>query len=151
MIQRIQSIYLLLTAILMAVTVFSSLVVLNTDAEGVLVFLSCGIYEAGSAVYPTWGVITFAALSTLLACISIFLFKKRKMQIKLCNLNTLLIIFFYITFAIYLYTGMSALQATFLKISHGIILPIIALIFNILATVKIKADEKLIKSLDRIR
>lgn len=99
----------------------------------------------------TWGVIATACLSTLVALVSILLYKKRKLQIKLCNINVLLIILFYIAFAIYLYTEMELLHATFLRISYGIVLPLIALIFNILAAIKIKVDEKLVKSLDRIR
>lgn len=136
----------------MAVTVCSPLAVLQ-HPDGIYLLKSIGVIylESFETEYPTWGIVSIAALSALLAFISIFLFKKRKLQMKLCNINTILIMLFYITFGTYLYTGMNALGVEFLSIKYGIILPLIALIFNILATIKIKADEKLVRSLDRIR
>ena len=38
-----------------------------------------------------------------------------------------------------------------INLQFGIILPVVALIFDLLAISRIKRDEKLVKSLDRIR
>lgn len=152
MIQRIQSVYLLLTAILMAVTVCSPLLILQVGEGAIGTFKCIGIYdEPFEPLYSTWGVLFFTVLSALLSFINIFLYKKRKVQMKVCNVVTLFVILFYVTIGVYFYTATSELGITGFTISYGIILPLIALIFNILACIKIKADEKLVQSLNRIR
>lgn len=153
MIQRIQTIFLLLTAILMAVTVFSPLAQLVNIDTGESAFFKCaGIFKENEvSMYFTWGVISMAVLSALLAFINIFIFKKRKCQAKLCNLTTITILLFYAAFASYYYCEAPLLNLKFAKAEYGIILPVIALIFNFLAKSRIKTDEKLVQSLNRIR
>lgn len=150
MIQRIQTIYLLLVCLLMAMTVISPLFEMK-DIENILSFEACGIYFGEKSLYPTWGVWSFATLSSVIAFITIFCFKKRPLQLKLINLNTLVIILFYVVLASYFYFAQNKLGVSFFAIKYGIILPLIALIFNFLAMGKVKADEKLVRSLDRIR
>lgn len=151
MIQRIQSVYLLLAAILMAVTVYSPLLFLQ-NADVVNVFECAGIYTSSAELlYSTWGVLLLAILGALLPFVNIFLFKKRKVQMKVCGIVTLLIILFYVAVAGYFYLSKSELGVTDFTISYGIVLPLIALILNVLASIKVKADEKLVQSLNRIR
>lgn len=146
MIQRIQTIYLLLTAILMAVTAFSP--ILNVGDQTVFSF---GIREAETIIKPTWGIVSVAGLSGILSLIAIFLFKNRKRQNFLTTVAGFLIVFFYITVGIYMMSYYSDFMTMFTSIDYGIILPLIALIFLLLAKNKIKKDEKLVRSLDRIR
>lgn len=151
MIQRIQSLYLLLVAVLMAVTFFSPLLGLKSADLSTLVMYSEGIFSAGKLIKPTWGVISIAGMSALVAFINIFLFKKRKLQIKVGFITSFLIVFFYITLFtyFYVYTNQNGLELN--SAYYGVILPVIALILNFLAIRKIKSDEKLVRSLDRIR
>ncbi|MDR0823704.1 MAG: DUF4293 domain-containing protein [Prevotella sp.] len=151
MIQRIQSVYLLLVVILMGVTTVSPLMELTGDSKLLYTFSSLGIGQLFAVQYPTWGVLFFAGLSALIAFINIFLYKKRKAQIKTGILISLLILFFYVTLYVYFQSYTAKYGLTFDKVQFGLALPIIALIFNILAIVRIKKDEKLVKSLDRIR
>lgn len=150
MIQRIQTIYLLLVAILMTLTVFSPLATLVGN-ELVYSFNACGIYQGAENMSPTWGVLTFACLSAILALVSIFLYKNRKRQIKIVNWNSILIVLFYITVAVYYLSTANRLDLSFSNVSYGIALPVVALVLNVLAVTKIKADEKLVQSLNRIR
>ncbi|MDL2214974.1 DUF4293 domain-containing protein [Dysgonomonas sp. OttesenSCG-928-M03] len=151
MIQRIQTIFLLITAILMAVTVFSPLAELTDEGKLALTFFSSGIGIFFSAQYPTWGVLTFALLGGLLPLVNIFMYKNRKLQMKLGTATSLIIIAFYVTFYVYLNSLMANNSLNFEGIGYGITLPAIALIFNILAILRIKKDEKLVQSLNRIR
>lgn len=153
MIQRIQSIYLLVAAILMAVTVFSPLGIISAAAVNeLLVYMPMGLIDSSKHVlFPTWGVVSIAGLISLLSFVSIFLYKNRKLQLKISYLNIVLIILFYVTMWIYLNVAIKAMSSEFISIQYGIILPIISLIFIILAMLKIKADEKLVQSLNRIR
>lgn len=151
MIQRIQTIFLLITAILMAVTVFSPLAsVKSTEAGNVFILLTCGI-ESASPAFKTWGVFTFAVLGVLIPLINIFLYKRRKLQMKMGTLTSLIIIMFYITFYVYLNSLTANHPFVYDNLQYGIIFPLIALIFNILSILRIKKDEKLIQSLNRIR
>lgn len=151
MIQRVQSLYLLLVAVLMAVTFFSPLLGLKSTDLSTLVMYSEGIFSAEKLIKPTWGVISIAGMGALVAFINIFLFKKRKLQIKVGFITSFLIVFFYITLFtyFYVYTNQNGLELN--SAYYGVILPVIALILNFLAIRKIKSDEKLVRSLDRIR
>lgn len=152
MIQRIQSVYLLIAAILMAVTVCTPLAVLIGTADSFYLFQSMGIFTNATVLaYPTWAVAAFSVVSALLSFAAIFLFKKRKVQIKMCYASIAFIILFYAAFAFYLYTGQTALNAEFSKVGYGLALPAISLILTVLALSKIKADERLVQSLNRIR
>lgn len=152
MIQRIQSVYLLLVALLMGATVFTPLATfISTSVDGSIASNSIGIYTDQGYLSHTWGVLTFAALTTLLAFVNIFLYKKRKTQIKLCYFIFVFVLVFYGTLAVYTNVVINAQNLEFSNIGIGFILPIIALIFNFLALRKIKSDEKLVRSLDRIR
>lgn len=153
MIQRIQSVYLLLVAILMGITAFSPLFVFG-GSTGYFDFLSYGIIAQSAdsiVVKPTYGVVTMAGLSALLAFVNIFLYKKRKVQIRVGYLTSLLIVLFYVTLATYFYFIGNKYGEDLSGIYYGIVLPIIALIINMLAVYKVKKDEKLVRSLDRIR
>lgn len=152
MIQRIQSIYLLVAAILMAVTVFSPLAFLADGTNGYFIYRCLGFFENGVGLsYPTWGVIAVVSLTAVLTVISIFLYRNRKLQIKLSYAAIVGILASYGTIYTYLQTGLATASVTLVNVKYGIILPVIALVFIILAIIKIKADEKLIQSLNRIR
>lgn len=151
MIQRIQSVYLLLVAILMAATTFSPLLELTGEDKATYIFSSLGIGQLFAVQYPTWGVVFFAGLSALLALVNIFLYKKRKLQMRVGTLTSLLILFFYVTLYVYFSDYTTEYKLEFSSFQFGLVLPIVALILNVLAILRIKKDENLVKSLDRIR
>lgn len=151
MIQRIQSVYLLLVALLMGATVFCPLLELTGESKFAYTFSSLGIGQLFNVQYPAWGVVFMAGLAALSALINIFLYKKRKLQMKVATLTSLVILFFYITLFVYFNSYTAKYELVFSSLQFGLILPIIALIFNVLAILRIKKDENLVKSLDRIR
>lgn len=154
MIQRIQSIYLLLAAILMAVTVYSPVVKVQQSIICLLQVIDLSLLPQDSKSYfhyLLYIVLVLVIISALLAFISIFLYKQRKRQITLCMINSFIIIVVYILLGVYLFVLTEWVNIAFKDFKYGFILPLIALIFNILATSKIKADEKLVQSLNRIR
>lgn len=148
MIQRIQSIYLLLAAILMAVTAFSPILVLN---EGLTLF-SYGIAEADeNIVKPTWGIVSMAGLAALLSLITIFLYNNRKRQAKMTLVTMGVVVFYFVTAIVYLASYLENVFQGISTVAYGIILPVIALILLLMANISIRKDEKLVRSLDRIR
>ncbi|WP_299780336.1 DUF4293 domain-containing protein [uncultured Formosa sp.] len=136
MIQRIQTIYLLLAAIISGGLIF----VFNlwADTEGSLVFakdnMMCLALFLGSA---------------LLSLVSIFMYSNRKLQFVLGRLNIILN-FFLIVFFVYQSLNISG-ETNVSEKGIGMFLPIISIVLLVLANKAIKKDEDLVKSVDRLR
>lgn len=133
----------------MAVTVFSPLLFISISGSE-LSLTSFGAFTE-SVEYSTWGIISIAVACAILPLINIFLYKKRKLQIRIATITSLLIVFFYITLGVYFYSMCSKFDVAFLNIEYGIVLPLIGIITNVLAIRTIRKDENLVRSLDRIR
>ena len=141
MIQRKQTIWLLLAAIF------------------AFLFTQVPLYTAITALgeeirfVPTQSLLLFALSIAigLLAVTAIFLFKKRPTQFKL-TLVSLLLSFGLIALQVYqiedFKSNNTLAKATY---SWGSLLPIAMVVLFILAIQGIRKDEKLIKSLDRLR
>jgi hypothetical protein len=135
----------------------------ETDLEGgeqvVLNAYSLSVYEdpAGEQLQVsreegTWIIAIFATLAAITAFYEIFRYDNRLTQIKLGALNSL---FMGATlgFAVYYsFEGEVIIDdATRGNYDIGFILPCIALIMNVLANRFIRRDEKLVRSVDRLR
>jgi len=136
MIQRIQTIYLLLAAIVSAGLVF--MVSLWTDVDGNQVM----------AIDEINYFVAFIA-SGVLSLIAIFLFKNRKLQTVISRLNILLNL---ILLGVFVYRSLTMSGGTAVpEKGIGMFLPIISIVFLVLANRAIRRDEQLVKSADRFR
>ncbi|NQX80703.1 MAG: DUF4293 domain-containing protein [Flavobacteriaceae bacterium] len=140
MIQRIQSLYLLLTAIL------SGLLVIYVDlwqqSDGtILNVLNSFEYN------PSISVSFFS--SSLLAIVAIFLFNKRKLQFVIGRI-IILINFYLLGLFIYLLLTLPGEMQISQK-GIGFFIPLVVVVLTSLANKAIRRDEKLVKSVDRIR
>ena len=152
MIQRIQTIYLLVIAILAIVNLFFPLAVFQQGNE-LFTFDLIGISAmngSGEVVYPTWGLFGLMAVIALIALVTIFLFKKRILQIRLCVFNMLLMLGFYAYFAYMAWDIKNEVGAD-MSIKFALCLELVSLILNYLAIRNIGADEALVRSLERLR
>lgn len=153
MLQRIQTVYLLLIVALTVATLFLPLAILN--AGGVLyAFDATGISTMGAQpelIYPTWGLFALTAVIALIALFTIFLFKKRILQMRLCVFNALLMLGFYGLFGFFLWTVKGELAADAVSVKIASCFLLINLILDYLAIRNIGADEALVRSLDRLR
>jgi hypothetical protein len=165
MIQRIQTVFLLLAAIaLLASMAFpiwnktniqsqekielnafklEHYVVKNAEkGEKELLFSKSTIYLAIVAV-----------LAALVSFYSIIQFKNRLTQIKLGALNSLLIAIYLIgSVYISIYQAENMLDPEVRgSYAFGLFLPMMAIVFNMLANRFIRKDEQLVRSVDRIR
>lgn len=156
MIQRIQSLYLLLVAAAMVAVAFLRLGTLEGDGLAVH-FSAFSAYSALSTTadekvmdFPVWVMGGLATLSALLALVTLFLFKHRERQTTLCMVNGFLMGLFYVAYAFFFFTIQRGADVDF---SPGIsvALPLLALLFNILAMKAIAKDSALLASLDRLR
>jgi peptidoglycan/LPS O-acetylase OafA/YrhL len=126
MIQRIQTVYLLIAAALTGVMFVPAF---HSFMKSYAVFWQI-------AVYAGWG------LSVILSLIAIFQFKKRNYQIKSCLLSMLFVVLPYAVIIPKSQAGNYSISVAF---------PLIAFILLILAIFAIRKDEKLVRSADRIR
>lgn len=153
MLQRIQTVYLLIIVGLMVATLFLPLALLRAGGE-FYSFDAAGVSTIAAEaelVYPTWGLFALVAAISLLALVTIFLFRKRILQIRLCVFNAILMIGFYGMFAFFVWTMVGKLPECELNMKIAMSFPVIALILDYLAIRNIGADEALIRSLNRLR
>lgn len=154
MIQRIQSLYLLLAAVCVGIMLFMPLAQFYdgaTDCTMKAFMLSGG---DNFAVRPMLYLGILLSLATLLPLITIFLFKNRMLQVRLCIVEIVLLVGALVMCGIYCYlcyktVGDVENGAATVTVWNG--LPLLSLIFTVLATRAIFRDELLIRSLDRIR
>ncbi|WP_410004548.1 DUF4293 domain-containing protein [Aequorivita nionensis] len=136
MIQRIQTIYLVISAIIMGALFMWFPVVLGKD---------------GSVIMERNEPLLFGLIfvSIALAIISILSFKKRQMQFVLNRLN---IISNFVLLGVFVYRLLTLSGETIVSEKGiGVLFPIISIVFLVLANKAIKRDEDLVKSVDRLR
>lgn len=165
MIQRIQSIFLLIVAICMGLMLALDIWQKVSITDNEIVELNAYFlthYELGEtqAAPPpdvieqkaTWYIAILSSLAAVVALYSIFRYDNRLTQIKLGALNSLLIGATLVACLLLSMQGDQMLAAgtdgTYLP---GFYLPAVALIFNMLANRFIRKDEALVRSADRFR
>ncbi|MBF4518264.1 DUF4293 domain-containing protein [Flavobacterium sp. ANB] len=138
MIQRIQTVYLLLTFIITGVLMF---------------FIPLWTLNNGKAFYFMQDQVytILLGLSTMLSIISIISYKKRQNQFVMGRLNIILNL---ILLGLFVYRSLNLSGDTTTIVSEkgiGMFLPIVAIVLLVLANKAIKKDEDLVKSVDRLR
>lgn len=150
MLQRIQSVFLLLASAFMLVASVTPLATFLYNGEEV-VFEAMGIYKSGTLTDSTWGLFVLGAVSSILALVTVFLYKNRILQIRFSVINSIIMVGFYLFFGYLVYRLNPSGDLVFRKIGVGIIMPAISLILSYLAIRRIGADEALVRSLNRLR
>ena len=149
MIQRIQSVYLLVVTILMVICMCSPIGSIITNANEISELGNlCITFPDGTKDYTPWALCVILLVVAALSFVTIFLFKKRMLQIRLTIFSSVVLIGYYLALVAYLF--MLAEDTTF-SASWTICLPFAALILNWLAIRGIGADEALVKAYDRLR
>lgn len=136
MLQRIQTIYLLLAAVVSGGLVFA--LKLGEDING------NPFYAQDDSL-----ILLMFLTSAILSLISIFMFRNRKLQFVLGRLN---IILNFVILGVFVYWSLSVPGEV--RISEkgiGMLLPIVSIVLLVLANKAIKKDEALVKSADRLR
>ncbi len=136
MLQRIQSIYLLLAGAISAGLIF--VVSLWTNKDGVAIFAKDEMLYLGMFLG-----------SAVLSLVAIFMYKNRQSQFVVGRLN---IILNFILLGLFVYRSLNLSGE--MQVSEkgiGMLLPIFSIVFLALANKAIKKDEELVKSVDRLR
>ena len=147
MIQRIQTVYLVLVAALLIATMCLPIGFFS-DTAGEHAFKSLGV-EVYSTYQSTWGLFGILLLGSIIAIVTVLLFKNRMLQIRMCTFNSLLLVGFYLAFIAF-YFALKTDENTF-RIGWALCLPLISIILNIMAIRAIGRDEVMVKAADRLR
>ena len=147
MIQRIQSLYLLIvTALLIAAMCLPMGYFIDTTGEHP--FKALGI-DVNGTFQSTWGIFGILMLSALVAFATIFLYKNRMLQIRMSIFNSLLLVGYYIAFIAF-YFALKR-DANLFRIGWALCLPLVSIVLNVLAIRAIGRDEVMVKAADRLR
>ncbi len=164
MLQRVQSIYLLVTFILTLLLLIlpmgyilqdGMLEVFKVNAVGAYALVSDPSQSSVSSqmVETAWTLFILVCIILGLTIYDIFMFRKRMLQIRIAVFNMLLQLGIYALFAFYYFFLMpnQGIISGVFQPSWTILIPILNVILTYLAIRKIGADEALIRSLDRLR
>lgn len=155
MIQRIQTLYLFIIAILSVFTVYFPAADLINVKDNLLYTLD---FKGISLIQPvgttlestTWLLTTFTAVFGIIAMITLFSYKNRVKQIRLSVINMLFMLGYYVVLGIDIWLACRRLNTEWhLHLSTSF--PLISLVLNYLAIGAIGKDENLVKSVDRLR
>ena len=106
----------------------------------------------GKHHFDTWPLMAVLLPTAAIATYTIFIYHNRKVQALFCALNALLIAGWYVCFfVVSQMVGDKSWGTVNFRVAWPAVLPAIALILYLMARRAIKADEKLVRSMDRIR
>ena len=154
MIQRIQTLYLLLVVVLTGLALWLPLVDFTVGAD-TCTLTAFGLKDAaGITLLPTvyLGVVLVAAC--LVPLVTIFLFRRRLLQIRLCVVEMVLLLGSLVMEGVYYFLSwrvFSDLTFHTQGFKPAIVLPLVCLLFAYLAARAIFRDELLVRAADRIR
>ena len=155
MIQRIQTLYLLLAVAMMSLTLFLPLATIVYGGNELVLkaFTLSGIEGIGNSLPVYLG--AFLAVTTALLLAIIFIYKKRLAQIRLCVSAIVLLLGSATLIGLYCYRLCDLLSEMgnniVFTIGFASLMPIVSIIPVALAIRGIARDEALVRSLDRIR
>ncbi len=151
MIQRIQTLFLLIVSFLLSLTFYFPLATFESEtyyAE----LISGGILKSGSEEFIVWPMMVMVIVMVALPIVTIGFYKKRMLQIRLTVFSAVLEILS-LAMVWYQVRGLAATMYASEYTYNFYLLPVIvaALIFNILAIKRIGNDEMLVRSLNSNR
>lgn len=148
--QRIQTLYLIIVAVLMVLFAFSDIFILSsTDGKALILDawtlrdLSTQTSQAG-----VWGLGVLAILAGVLAVSIIFIYRNRVLQARLSTLNALLLVGL---IGLMGYAGYTTSAGLSLGFKFAIAYPLIAVILQVMTIRAIWLDEALVRTSQRLR
>lgn len=153
MIQRIQTLYLLIAVVLLGLMATLPIAQYFSDITETVYKLGFNGIRTEDGVVAGFSVLPFSILTglcLLVALVTIFLFKKRMFQIRLTIFNIILLLGLQGLTLYYIIAAKTELDATY-SFMLPFVFPIVAAILSFLAFRAISKDEAIIRSLERLR
>lgn len=155
MIQRKQTLFLLVAFIACVICLFVPVASVMPQGMGNPMSVHClGISSEEGIRFDASCLPLFllCSVSALISLATVFQFKNRKLQINLCSINLLFNVLWYVDYAV-IFFGLVGLEKVSgdLTFHWGAVMPLISLVFVLLARKGVCDDEKLVRAADRIR
>ena len=153
MIQRKQSLFLLIGTIVMALLYFfpiAEFMVNTTNYYFNFIEIATVVDTKKEIIGNVYPITILLSIIVMISWVTIFLFKNRTLQLRLITINVFLKIGFLILTGFYIYKLSNAFDSD-LYLQMSFIYPVIAIILDIMASKGIQKDLNIIKSYDRIR
>lgn len=152
MIQRIQTVYLLISLIAWTLLFFNPVAGFTNEIGGPWVLNCDGIkeFESAKVVMGALPMLILFILVEILAVISVLLYRRRALQLQATLLNMMLQILSYGIIALYALQGKNLLHAK-VSLLFFIAMPLVAAVFSFLAFRGIRRDMLVLRALDRLR
>jgi hypothetical protein len=147
MIQRIQTVWLLVSVVLLGLMFWLPLADITLSGE-LYLFNITGIHNAGQMIVGGLPLMIFLSLLIVLHLVTIFFFKKRILQVRI--LIFLMIALLALTGILFWYPNMG-FKGAVVGFKPAVAFPFVAIVLDYLAVKAIGKDEALVRSLDRIR
>lgn len=147
MIQRIQSVYLLISTILIGLLFLLPFAEIAKDGA-IYLFNFKGVLLDGAVKTNGLVIPVLLVMIIVLNVFAIFSYTNRGKQVKLVWGVILMLVILLVAFVYFTYLAYSGAQIGF---KLGAVLPLIAIVLDYLAIRSINKDEALIRSIDRIR
>ena len=149
MIQRKQTIFLLLALILTVVTLCLPIGSFTPQGMGAdMEMYNLWVVEpTGAHNFSVWALFAILLLTLPVNIAAIFTYHNRKLQARFCMFNVLLCLGWYVVYVVF---GQVLDYGTFHP-AFAAVLPLVALILYIMARKAILADDALVRAADRIR
>lgn len=150
-IQRIQSLYIILSVIATVITMFSPIgCFVEYGGKNIYQFTPLHVTLNGINDYSVAGLFAILGLSAIVGIVSLLCFKNLVLQIRLLIFNIILVVGYYMTFfALWWIVGRD-LDST-LKVNWPLCLPIISIILMVMALRAIGKDKKLLRDANSMR
>jgi hypothetical protein len=153
MIQRVQTIYLLIASAILVCMFFFAYGALQLPDGQILVLHLTGLkslVEGEALLFPTWHLAIIIGISAAVLMISIFQFRNRLLQIRLSIFNILLLLGYY-AMLFFMISRMKAEFSGMVLYRLPVMFPLVSVILIFMAIRAIRKDIILLRSYDRIR
>lgn len=157
MIQRIQTVYLLLAVILCFVSLFVTEAEYFVDGQcvasfGNFAFSGTKPLESGG----TWALGVLLIVTALIDMLAIGLFQHRMRQLRLVIFGTILLVGYVLVYIFYAWLYLQKIELAMqadadFTFPLAAVFPVVCIILHVLAIHGIRKDEALVRSLDRLR
>ena len=98
----------------------------------------------------TWGLFALLVLGAIIPACTIFLFRNRRLQMRMTLFHILLLVGYYFVLLLFCSVLKKDLNSTF-QFNWAICLPMVAIILDWLAFGAIRHDDEMVKAVDRLR
>ena len=154
MIQRIQTVYLLIAEILIGALFFVPFAEIAGKEGSIYRSDIKGIYLEGvqksEIIYSSLPLVLLWAVSLILILVTILLYKNRILQMRISTINIFILLGLGGLIYYYVWSGAKLLMGVY-SLTIYLVFPVIAAILIYLAIRAISKDELLVRSIDRIR